>query len=499
MNIILILVAFLPRPDIAEVGPADLAVACERAAELASAPLSSVNVDALFDAPDRVPGRFTVGFEPGCEEAARRWIERNGGLVRGADSGDAGFLVAEFGPTDAGRDARLLSSARGQAGIRYLEPELRVVAAALPNDPLFLSNQWDKWVMYADQAWDIAGGTMDVKVAVVDNGTDYTHPDLAANFKQGELGRDIVGNDDDPRPDDPSVPEAFHGTHVAGIIAATRNNGIGIAGWSLAQLVAVRVLNDSGAGNTSDLALGIRWAVDHGCRIVNMSLGASAAPTDVIEACQYAASLNVLLIAATGNEAKLGVNFPAALSECVAVGAVSPESRIAPFSNYGPEVELAAPGVSIASTVPGGEYALADGTSMATPEVSGVAALVLAVDYSLNAAGVRAVLSTSAIDMGPAGRDQNYGYGLVNAKRALDLAAALGRKSLGAPGQRPRAVTLTRGDLVLPGWVESAEVFDGAGRLARATAGSVRLSRGAWFVRLEGAGRQDNLKVLVLD
>jgi subtilisin family serine protease len=507
MNMIFILLALFPRPELVPVGPAELVAARQIQARLAEAawdtagakagtvPRSSSS-DSLRDSPrfrghvpasawdspvtDRVPGRFVVGFETGAVDAAGAWVVQQGGSVVRAD--EAGrFLVAEFPDGDKSRDEQLAASALRTSGIRYFEPNLRVTTCALPNDPLFMPYQWDKWVMYGDKAWDLVGGTMDVKVAVVDNGTDWQHPDLAANFKSDELGYDFIGNDNDPRPDNPNVPEAFHGTHVAGIIAATRNNSEGIAGWSLVQLLAVRVLNDSGSGTTDVVASGVRWAADHGARIVNMSLTSTQSSAPMGEACQYAAQFGVL-IAASGNNGQQAVGFPAAYGECIAVGASATDSRLAYFSNYGAEQEVVAPGVTIMSTVPGGSYGQADGTSMASPEVAGVAALVLARDFTLTAAQVRAIIDASAIDMGVAGRDVQYGYGLVNAKRAVDLAGAYGDcPRTGTVPEAPGRTTIVRGGMRLPSWVEQAQVFDGSGRLVQA--GRSGLRPGMYFVR----------------
>ena len=526
MNMILMILALFPRPELVPVGPAELATAMRIQADLAgnAARGQSTAGEHRFwgqspsgDSPraDCVPGRFVVGFEAGAVNAAGAWVQQQGGSVVRVDQSGGCFLVADFPGDVVARDERLVASALRTSGIRYFEPDARVFATTLPNDPYFLPYQWDKWVMYGDEAWDVVGGTMDVKVAVVDNGCDWQHPDLAADFLQGQLGYDFIGNDNDPRPDNTNVPESFHGTHVAGIIAATRNNNEGIAGWSFVQLLAVRVLNDSGSGTTDVVASGVRWAADHGARIINMSLTSASSSTPMEEACQYAAQAGVLLVAASGNDGQQAIGYPAALSQCVAVGASSTDSRLAYFSNFGSEQEVVAPGVSILSCVPGGLYGQADGTSMAAPQVCGVAALVLAKDYGLSADQVRAVLDASAIDMGLPGRDMQYGYGLINARRAVDLAAAYAANR--APqtvnrepyAKEDRTIILRRG-VGLPSWIEQASVFDGSGRrvLARGRAAErLDLTPGTYFVRLAGRTKDDGLgtdsgtvrRLLVLD
>ena len=501
MNWILILVSLFPRPELVPVGQAELsAVQQMLSAECAGLRSPVSGRPSAWDSPieARIPGRFVVGFEPGMADAAGAWIGQQGGSVVRVDDA-CGFVVADFHQACESQDGQLAQSASRSPGIRYFEPAVRVTAAELPNDPYFIPYQWDKWVMYADQAWDIVGGSMDVKVAVVDIGCDYQHPDLVADFKTGDLGYDFIGNDNDPRPDNTNIAESFHGTHVAGIIAATRNNNVGLAGWSLVQLLSVRVLNDSGSGTTDVVASGVRWAADHGARIINMSLTSPSSSTPMEEACAYAAQAGVVIVAASGNEGNEAIGFPAALSQCIAVGASSADSRLATFSNYGPEQEVVAPGTSILSCVPGGKYGQADGTSMASPQVAGVAALVLSRNWGLSAAEVRAILDASAIDMGVAGRDIQYGYGLVNAKRAVDLAAtyAASRAPLIANIESHTAearTVIVRSGAELPSWIGQADVFDGSGR--RVQTGRSNLGPGTYFVRTISVSRVRRLLVL---
>ncbi len=476
MQLVLVFFALWPRPDALPVGPAEVRLCRQLEQELAE--VESVKPDGLWQSSDKIPGRFVVGFEPGAVEQAGAWVEQAGGCVVRTDKAGGDFLVAEFSTGADG--ASLAASAATVPGIRYFEPDLRVRAARIPNDPYFLSYQWDKWVMYGDEAWDLAGAGRG-KVGIVDNGVDYNHPDLAGNFMPGEPGYDFVNNDNDPRPDNPGIAQAFHGTHVSGIAAAVRDNGVGIAGWAGAQLLAVRVLDDSGNGNTSNLASGIRWAADRGCRVINMSLGSSSAPTPLVEACRYAADRNVLLVAASGNEGSASVNYPAALAECIAVGSLSSGSRLSTFSNRGPEQELVAPGEEIASAVPGGNYGLADGTSMAAPQVAGAAALVLSLDTTMTAGRLRAILAAAAIDMGSAGRDQTFGFGLLNARRAMELARVLVKGAAVFERTPVRGATVVR-----EVGADDGLVYDATGRRVQG-----RLRPGTYFVcGRSGVGRR---------
>lgn len=470
---LLLMLAF-NRPDFVPVGPLEVARFRSLDADIAHAVSAGI-----VDPVTAVPGQYVVGFKPGKLTEAISFCAEAGIEIVRIDTTLAFAVVV----TGGGKPVLV-----GDA-IRYVESDCFVRAALIPNDPLFRQYQWDKWVMYADQAWDLTTGGRGVRVAVLDNGVDYNHPDLAAAFEPGSPGYDFVNNDPDPRPDDTGHPYAFHGTHVAGIIAAAINNRIGLAGWAETRLVGVKVLADSGTGTTSALASGIRWAADNGCRVLNMSLGGSSAPTALADACSYAVTRNCLLLAAAGNEGSWAVNFPAAYRDCVAVGALSPASAIASFSNRGSQLELCAPGVDIASTIPGGTFALASGTSMATPQVSGVAALLLSQMPALTAGDARRILAAASVDMGAAGRDELYGFGLVNARRALDLAALVvaGRERDSSTARLVRARTC----VPLNGPVE---VIDCTGRvLARGDLGVVgraSLRQGVFFIRVadsEGA------------
>ncbi len=480
MNIIMLLVLALARPEAAPVGAAELALFRDCLAQVPRAGVAYLPGEAL-------PGQFVIGFEPGASAAAGGWVTALGGSVRRVDEA-AGFLVADCGCP------QLLAAL--PPGVRYAVPDQRVYAARIPNDPFFLQQQWDKWVMYSDKAWDLATGSSSVKVGIVDNGTDYQHPDLAARFVPGQYGYDFVAMDNDPRPDNPLIPSAFHGTHVAGIVAATMDNSVGVAGWAQVQLVAVRALNDSGSGDLSDLASAIRWAVDNGCRVINMSLGADGTIPALNEACAYAFDHGVLLVAASGNQGQGTIQYPAALGECLAVGATDENSGLASFSNYGPEQGVVAPGVDVLSTSPNNGYVTASGTSMAAPEVTGVAALLLSVDNALTGSAVRALLAASALDKGAAGRDDIYGSGLVNAWRAVQLAQLLPRGA-GAPAQaRSGRALAVAGAVTLPGWVTAVTVYDCQGRLVtRAPARGLVLGSGTYFAACAGSGREQLLVI----
>ncbi len=258
-----------------------------------------------------------------------------------------------------------------------------------------------------------------VKVAVIDTGIDYNHPDLAGKVVGGV---DFVQDDDDPMDDN------GHGTHCAGIIAAV-DNDIGVIGVAPgAGLYAVKVLDSTGSGYVSDVAAGIEWAVKQGAKVISMSLGSDSDSTTLRNACDAAYAAGVLLVAAAGNDyRKWGsiefdtVDYPARYSSVIAVGATDQSDGKASWSSTGSALELAAPGVSINSTYKGGTYATMSGTSMACPHVAGTAALVWANEPGLTNAEVRARLQQTADDLGSVGWDKWYGYGLVDADEAAPL------------------------------------------------------------------------------
>ena len=250
-----------------------------------------------------------------------------------------------------------------------------------------------------------------VTVCVVDTGIDKTHPDLQANIVGGKnfVAKGLVV--DPTKWDD----DNGHGTHVSGTIAALNNN-IGVVGVApKASLLAAKVLNRQGSGYTSDVIAGIDYCVQSGAKVVSMSLGSSSDVQAFHNAVDNAYASGVLLVAAAGNDYGGPVSYPAAYDSVVAVSATDSNNNLASFSNVGPQVELAAPGVSILSTWYGGGYATLSGTSMATPHVSGVAALAIQANPLLSNVEIRVLLQSTATDLGAAGKDNLFGYGLVDA------------------------------------------------------------------------------------
>ena len=302
---------------------------------------------------------------------------------------------------------------QGMAGVRYAEPNYVYQPFLTPNDPFFSSKQWGPQKINAPAAWDTTTGTSSTVVAVVDTGVDSTHPDFS--------GKMLTGTNCTTGPD----TLLGHGTHVAGIAAAIGNNGIGIAGvdWA-AGILPIKVCTISGCTNT-DIACGVVFGTNFaistpGVRVVeNLSLGGPGYAQQLKDAIDYALQNNVLVVASAGNDGKSTVLFPAGYPGVMAVGASTPTNDRATFSTYGPHLSVIAPGVDIYSTVPGGSYTLMSGTSMAAPHVSGVAALILAVNPGLTASQVRAQIEQTATHLGSPGFNPQFGWGLVNAAAVI--------------------------------------------------------------------------------
>jgi thermitase len=299
--------------------------------------------------------------------------------------------------------------------VLFAEPDYVVEAALTPNDTHY-SNQWAMTKISAPAAWDTTTGSTSVTIAIVDTGIQADHPDLTGRVTGGY---DFVNSDADPSDDH------GHGTLCAGVAAANTNNARGVAGmdWA-ARMLAVKVLDSSGSGFTSDVAKGITYSADNGANIISLSLGSSAGSSTLKSAVDYAYNKGSLLVAASGNNGTNAISYPAAYANVMAVGATESNDTLASFSNYGAQQDVVAPGVSIASTRLGGSYAYFSGTSAAAPFVAGLAGLVLAKDPSLSNAGLAAAIRTGAVDLGAAGWDERFGWGRIDAAAALAAVAS---------------------------------------------------------------------------
>lgn len=359
-----------------------------------------------------------VQVRPGASSAS---LAAAGGELEALLPGQGWYRLRQDGIDTAAQIARLKSDRR----VLAVEPNYPIQADLWPNDP-GLSQQWGINAINAAGAWDLTTGSASVIIAVIDTGVDLAHPDLVGKLVPGAS---FVAGVSSPQDDH------GHGTHVAGIAAAATNNGEGIAGVSWgARLMPIKVLDSRGAGTYAELISGIRFAADNGAQIINMSLSGSDYSQALQDAIDDAYQRNVLLVAAAGNCAVGGGScpagnppmYPGANAHVVSVAATDSASQRAYFSTHNSMVDVAAPGVSIYSTARQGSglsYAYMTGTSQATPHVAGLAALVWSVRPELTNAEVEAALEQTAWDSNASfkpGRDDELGWGLVDARQAVD-------------------------------------------------------------------------------
>ncbi|MCA1726929.1 MAG: S8 family peptidase, partial [Actinobacteria bacterium] len=344
-----------------------------------------------------------------------RALARHRATDRGGVRGTAYSLVAiEGSPETAVRELESEPSIV-DAQLNYLRR-----ASAVPNDPAWYYGDQDylKEIRMAS-AWNASKGTTAQTIAVIDTGIDLDHPEFTGRRK---VGYNAFTNGTNVADDN------GHGTFVSGVAAAATNNNRGIAGvaWN-AGILPVKVLNADGEGTDAVIAEGITWAVDHGARVLNLSLGGPGTSPVLKSAIDYALSRDRVVVAAAGNEGWDVKSYPAAYKGVVAVSATDPESTFAYFSNHGWWVDLAAPGMEIISTMAGDAeaYAIGDGTSFASPVVAGIAFLLRVQNPSWTRAQVFARLRSTARDAGPSGIDPFYGSGRVDAGAALGLVTPL--------------------------------------------------------------------------
>ena len=390
------------------------------------------------DLPDdsafHVPNAIVVDFKDGTTKAEFDEWEKDWGVdleLADVEEGvDSAITVGSFDGDEASEDA-LLERIRHDPNVEAAEPLMRFTASFVPNDPLF-DQQWNLKQINMPKAWETTHGK-GVVVAVLDTGIAYEDyddfrqvPDLkGVKFTEGYdfVNLDRHANDDHG-----------HGTHVAGTIAQATNNGEGVAGVAFeATLMPVKVLDHFGGGTTAQIADAIRWAADHGANVINMSLGGGGRSAVMEKAVDYARKKGVVVVCAAGNGGRGVVEYPAAYPGSVAVAAVGPGGKKAPYSSWGKELDIAAPGGDksqgeaagvVQNTIDPQDvsrsvYASYQGTSMATPHVAGVAALLWAAGAKNPDQVEKALFMSAKPAEGSTGWNEQYGHGLLDAEGAL--------------------------------------------------------------------------------
>jgi serine protease len=385
---------------------------------------SSENLPALdldgLTTDDYAPDRILVGFPEGDQLDAVLDGQHLGAVRMWSTIHSAAFAVPE------GRSALdMVRALRATGRYKWVEPDLLRTASATATDPYY-HYQWHFNAINLEAAWDYSTGD-GATVAVIDTGLGRGGIDTPAHISS--LGYDWVGDDTDP------ADENGHGTHVAGTIAQATNNGAGVAGIAYdATILPLRVLNSSGSGSTSDVISAILYAAEHGADVINMSLGSSTASSAERDACNTAVAAGLVIFAAAGNGGGGAIDYPGAYDSVVAVGATDYLDNRAPYSDVGSALDLVAPGGDtrvdlngdgyndgvLQETFSGSTWAyyFYQGTSMATPHASGVAALLVAAGAT--GAEARELMETTAVDLGAAGVDTTYGHGLIDAGAALE-------------------------------------------------------------------------------
>jgi len=366
---------------------------------------------AMAEIPDKaqshMPDQVLVKFLPGTPEITQANVHaRQGGQVIGVIP-DIGVQVVKI---PGNRVNEKVKAYRGEASVIFAEPDYVAEAIFLPDDT-YLGTQWAMSKIQATEAWDVTQGSTAIDIAILDTGIDQDHVDLAAKIV-ANMNFTSSGTVDD---------NYGHGTHVAGIAAASTNNSNGVAGIGFdSSLMNGKVLGDNGSGYYSWVASGVIWATDNGAEVINMSLGGTYYSSTLQSAIDYAWDNGVVVVAAAGNNGSSTQFYPAACTNCIAVAATSSSDSMASWSNYGDWVDVAAPGVSIYSTTINNNYGYKSGTSMASPHVAGLAALVFTTEADANGNGyrndeVRSAIESSCDDIGLSG----IGHGRINAYRAV--------------------------------------------------------------------------------
>jgi subtilisin family serine protease len=368
--------------------------------------------DAPIPVTDGPADGLVVKFDEAVSTRAMEHAVAAAGGTLGEVPDASGFVTVSTGSTPA---AEVQAALAASPAVDVVEPNRIRYADAVPNDPRYANQAASLQAVHLPEAWDRVTGNDAMVLAIIDSGVQLNHPDLAGRLLPGY---DFVNRD--ATPDD----DFGHGTMVAGVAAASTNNNTGVAGaiWA-GKIMPIKVLDNRGAASDDNIAAGIRYAVDHGADVINLSLGGPGASTILQNAVDYATTNDVVVVAAAGNDGDTEPHFPAACDGVVAVGAVDntqPGLPLASFSSHGSWISIVAPGVALTTTQRVSAYGQGTGTSFSSPLVAAAAFLLRAADPNATGRTIVSRLLDAADDLGAPGDDSFYGAGLLNVRAALD-------------------------------------------------------------------------------
>jgi len=371
--------------------------------------LCTMTAAAVAGQPTVVPDRLLVKAKPHLSEAAVHQLFTSLGANQGDAIQQIGVRIVRV---PEARRATVLKALQHNPNIEFAEEDCLLEPDLVPNDTYY-SYAWHLPKIQAPQTWDTTTGSSTVTIAILDSGVEGTHPDLVSLLLPG-------WNFYNNNPDTTDVNG--HGTAVAGTAAAASNNGIGVAAvtWNC-RLMPIRIADANGYGLASAIASGLTWAADRGARVANISYGNVTKVSSINSAAQYFQSKGGVVTVSAGNDGIFDAT--ADNPNFLMVSATDANDALTSWSNAGNNIDLAAPGLNIVTTGVGASYGYASGTSFSAPVVAGVAALVFSVNSNLSGVQVQEILKQNADDLGTPGWDPSYGYGRVNAYKAV-LAAA---------------------------------------------------------------------------
>ncbi|MFH1485744.1 MAG: S8 family serine peptidase, partial [Chloroflexota bacterium] len=365
-----------------------------------------------------VPGQVLVKFRADTSESSISALAASHGMRPEACIEKSG---ARLMTVPQGRENEVISKLTANRLVEYAEPNYLLRPLYVPNDPSYAGSQWNLQTINMPTAWDISKGIISVRVALIDTGIDSTHPDRPANLLSGY---NYVSDNYDVLDAD------GHGTFSAGIIAAATNNKVGIAG--IAPNVSLRIYKEvdpaTGGFPAYAVSSAIIDAADNGCKVINLGFSTPDYSSAIQDAIDYAWGLDALLVAAAGDcypdapgsdcTEVTQARYPAAYRNVLSVGSTTREDTVAPYSIRNGFVDVSAPGSDIYG-LSLGSYGTSSGTSLAASHVSALAALVCSVNSNLSNKEAGDIIVSTARDLGPAGRDNAYGWGRIDAYAAL--------------------------------------------------------------------------------